>query len=106
LIKLKSSGLLSILTFSEKRKDILFLLQENPRTLSDIKDYFDVRSPEILPRLKEMEAANMIVRRDGMYYLTSLGRVSAIYYKPFLDTLTAIEANEDFWRDHDLISIP
>ncbi len=103
---MKSSGLLSILTFSEKRKDILFLLQESPKTLSDIKDYFDVRSPEILPRLKEMETANMIVRQDGMYHLTSLGRVSAIYYKPFLDTLTAIEANEDFWRDHDLIAIP
>ena len=103
---MKSSGLLSILTFSEKRKDILFLLQENPRTLSEIKDYFDVRSPEILPRLKEMEAANMIVRQDGMYHLTSLGKVSAIYYKPFLDTLTAIETNEDFWRDHDLSAIP
>lgn len=103
---MKSSGLLSILTFSEKRKDILFLLQENPRTLSEIKDYFDVRSPEILPRLKEMEAANLIVRQEGMYRLTSLGKVSAIYYKPFLDTLTAIEANEEFWGDHDLAAIP
>ncbi|MDP4228598.1 MAG: ArsR family transcriptional regulator, partial [Bacteroidota bacterium] len=103
---MKSSGLLSILTFSEKRKDILFLLQENPRTLSEIKDYFDVKSPEILPRLKEMEAANMIIRQEGMYKLTSLGKVSAIYYKPFLDTLTAIETNEDFWRDHDLSAIP
>jgi predicted transcriptional regulator len=102
----KASGLLSILTFSEKRKDILFLLQENPRTLSEIKDYFDVKSPEILPRLKEMESANMIIRHEGMYQLTSLGKVSAIYYKPFLDTLTAIETNEDFWRDHDLSAIP
>jgi predicted transcriptional regulator len=102
----KSSGLLSILTFSEKRKDILFLLQENPRTLSEIKDYFDVRSPEILPRLKEMEAANLIIRQEGMYRLTSLGKVSALYYKPFLDTLTAIETNEDFWRDHDIAAIP
>ncbi|MGB4162052.1 MAG: winged helix-turn-helix domain-containing protein [Methanosarcina flavescens] len=103
---MKSSGLLSVLTFSEKRKEILFLLQENPRTLSEIKDYFDVRSPEILPRLKEMEAANLIVRQEGMYKLTSLGRVSATYYKPFLDTLTAIETNEEFWRDHDLTAIP
>jgi len=102
----KSTGLLSILTFSEKRKDILFQLQEGPKSLSDIKDYFDVRSPEILPRLKEMETANMIVRQDGMYHLTPLGRVSAIFYKPFLDTLTAIEANEDFWREHDLVAIP
>ena len=90
---MKSSGLLSILTFSEKRKDILFLLEESPKTLSEIKDYFDVKSPEIIPRLKEMEAANIIIRQDGLYRLTSLGKVSAIYFKPFLDTLTAIEAN-------------
>lgn len=106
MIEVKSSGLLSILTFSEKRKDILFLLQENPRTLSEIKDYFDVRSPEILPRLKEMEDANLIIRQEGMYRLTPLGKVSAIYYKPLLDTLTAIETNEIFWRDHDLSAIP
>ncbi len=104
--KVKSNGLLSILTFSDKRKDILFLLQDSPRTLSDIKDYFDVKSPEILPRLKEMEAANLIIRQEGMYHLTSLGKVSAIYYKPFLDTLSAIEINEDFWKDHDLSVIP
>ena len=104
--KVKSNGLLSILTFSDKRKDILFLLQDSPRTLSDIKDYFDVKSPEILPRLKEMEAANLITRQEGMYHLTSLGKVATIYYKPFLDTLSAIEINEDFWKDHDLSVIP
>ncbi len=38
--------------------------------------------------------------------LTSLGKVAAIYYRPFLDTLTAIETNEDFWRNHDLDAIP
>lgn len=103
---MKASGLLSILTFSEKRKDILFLLQENPRTLSEIKDYFDVRSPEILPRLKEMEGAHLIIRQEGMYRLTPLGKVSAIHYRPLLDTLTAIEANEIFWGDHDLAAVP
>jgi predicted transcriptional regulator len=103
---MKSSGLLSILTFSEKRKDILFLLRESPKTLSEIKDYFDVKSPEIIPRLREMEEANMIIRQDGMYRLTYLGKVSAVYYKPFLDTLTAIETNNDFWSNHDVDAIP
>ncbi len=106
VIEVKSSGLLSVLTFSEKRKGILFLLRENPKTLSDIRDYFGVRSPEILPRLKEMEAANLISRHDGIYRLTALGEVAATHYKPFLDTLTAIEVNEDFWREHDLVAIP
>jgi len=103
---MKSTGLLSILTFSEKRKDILFQLEESPKTLTEIKDYFHVKSPEILPRLKEMEEANMIVKPDGMYRLTSLGKVAAVYYRPFLDTLMSIEANEDFWRNHDLDAIP
>ena len=103
---MKSEGLLSILTYSEKRRDILFLLEESPRTLSEIKDYFSVRSPEILPRLKEMEEANLILKQEGLYLLSSLGKVSARHYKPFLDTLTAIEANDDFWRNHDLDTIP
>jgi len=103
---MKSSGLLSILTFSEKRKDILFLLEESPKTLSEIKYYFDVKSPEIIPRLREMEEVNMIIRQDGMYRLTSLGKVLIVYYKPFLDTLTAIEINKDFWSKHDFEAIP
>ena len=103
---MKSSALLSILTFSEKRKDILFLLRDSPKTLSEIKDYFDVKSPEIIPRLREMEEVNMIIKQDGMYQLTSLGKVSIIHYKPFLDTLAAIETNKDFWSKHDYDVIP
>jgi predicted transcriptional regulator len=102
----KSDGLLSVLTFSERRKYILFLLEEGPKTLSEIKDYFNLKSPEILPRLKEMEEANMILKQEGVYQLSSIGKVSALYYKPFLDTLASIEANEDFWRKHDLDAIP
>ena len=103
---MKLEGLLSILTYSERRKDILFLLEEGPKTLSEIRDYFNVKSPEILPRLKEMEDANMILKLEGLYQLSSLGKVSVIHYKPFLDTLAAIEANEDFWRNHDHDAIP
>jgi predicted transcriptional regulator len=103
---MKAPGLLSLLTASEKRKDILLLLDEKPRTLSDIKDYFDVRSPEILPRLKEMEAAKMIIKQDGLYSLSPLGQIAAMHYKPFLDTLEAIEQNEQFWSGHDISAIP
>lgn len=102
----RCDDLLSLLTFSDKRRDVLFLLQEKPRTLSDIKEYFDVKSPEILPRLKELEVENLIIKQDGTYSLTSLGKVLALHYKPFLDTITAIEANKDFWNDHDISAIP
>ena len=102
---MKSEGLLSVLTYSEKRKDILFLLEESPKTLSEIKDYFNVKSPAILPRLKELEDANMILKQEGLYQLSSLGKVSFIHYKSFLDTLAAIEVNDDFWINQRLFII-
>jgi predicted transcriptional regulator len=102
----KSEGLLSALTFSEKRKEILFLLEESPKTLSEIKTYFNLTSTEVLHRLREMENVNMILKQEELYQLSSMGKIAALHYKPFLDTLASIEANEDFWRNHDLEKIP
>ncbi|MBN2111058.1 MAG: winged helix-turn-helix domain-containing protein [Methanosarcinaceae archaeon] len=103
---MKSKGLLSILTFSEKRKDILFLLAEKPRNLSEIKDHFNVSSPEIFPRLKEMENSNLIFKDDKIYSITPIGRAILKHYRPFLDMLSSIEKNETFWKEHMLDDIP
>ncbi|MDW7731587.1 MAG: winged helix-turn-helix domain-containing protein [Methanolobus sp.] len=106
MITVISKGLLSILTYSEKRKDILFLLAEGPHTLSDIKDYFNVSSPEIFPRLKEMEHSNLISKDDKIYSITPIGKAILKHYRPFLDMLSTIEKNETFWKDHMLDDIP
>lgn len=104
---IKRDTLLSILTFSEKRKDILFFLQESPKTLSKIKDFVGVKkTSEIMPRIKELKEANMIEVLDGKYQLTPFAEAALVDYKPFLDTLTAIETNESFWKDHDTSGIP
>ncbi|NPE31754.1 winged helix-turn-helix domain-containing protein [Methanococcoides sp. SA1] len=103
---MKSSGLLSVLTFSEKRKDLLFFIEEEPRTLSQIREYFKVSSPEISPRIKEMVASNLIFKDDKKYYITPIGRVASKYLKPLIKTLDAIERNEDFWKEHLLDGIP
>ncbi|WP_406655906.1 winged helix-turn-helix domain-containing protein [Methanolobus sp. ZRKC2] len=94
------------MTYSEKRKDILFLLAEEPRNLSDIKEYFDVSSPEIFPRLKEMENSNLISKDDKVYSITPIGRAILKHYTPFLDILSTIEKNETFWKEHMLDDIP
>lgn len=64
---MKSKGLLDIITFSEYRKIILFLLQNNPMSLSDIKDYFKVSTPEIQPHLKKLEEAYIITKDNNIY---------------------------------------
>jgi predicted transcriptional regulator len=102
----KSKGLLSVLTFSEKRKGILFLLEKSPKTLSEIKDHFHVSSPEISPRVKEMQAANLIFKNEKAYYITPIGRAILEHYRPLLDILASIEKHDSFWKEHSLDDIP
>jgi len=105
---MKSKGMLSLLTFSEKRRDLLLYLLEQPSLLSDIRKKFDVSSPEIAPRIREMESANLIYKDHSTkkYTLTTTGKIIARSFKPFYDVITLIEKNEDFWNDHDLAGIP
>ncbi|WP_340820095.1 winged helix-turn-helix domain-containing protein [Methanolobus sp. WCC4] len=97
---------MSLLTYSEKRKDILFLLEERTCTLSDIKDHFNVSSPEISPRIKEMLSYNLIERTDKNYRITPIGRAIITHFRPFLDILETIEKNEEFWKHHYLDDLP
>lgn len=102
----KSNGLLGILTMSEYRKNILFLLMDRPWSLSEIKDHFDVESPEIIPRLNEMVKSRVITKQNGLYSITPFGKALAKKYKPLLDTIQAIETNSAFWNEHDISPIP
>lgn len=71
----RSKRIFNIFTLSEKKRDILFLLDESPKTLSELKDYFKVKSTGILTHLKLMEDINLITRyyemdcSDDMYRL-------------------------------------
>lgn len=102
----KGTGFLSLLTYSGYRKDVLFLLLERQRTLTEIKDYFNVKSPEICPRLSELEDSGLIIKTDGAYELTPFGEVLTKQLKPLLDSIQAMESNKDFWDRHDVSTIP
>jgi len=93
---------------SEKRKDVLFYLHyEGPKTLTEIKDQFNVSSPDILPRLREMEKFNLITRDEkSVYHITQTGSILAGKYKPLLDTIQVFEGHDGFWNTHDLTPIP
>jgi len=103
---MKSRGILSVLTFSEKREAILFLLLKEPKTLPEIKSYLNVSSPEILPRIKEMETRNLICKDGKHYVLTPIGNVVVRFFQPLINTLHVIEENEDFWKKHMVEAIP
>jgi len=103
---MKGKGLLSLITYSEKRKDLLFLIDEKPRTLFEIKEFFNVKTPEIYPRIKELLEADLIQKTNNEYYLTPIGKVILKYYTPLVEILNVFEETSDFWTDHDTNAIP
>ncbi len=103
---MKAKGLLSLLAFSEKRKGILFMLQEEPRTLKEIREHFRVSSPEILPQIRKLERDNLIFQTSKKYFLTEVGEVITKSFEQLFKTLNLFESNMDFWKEHSISGIP
>lgn len=103
---MKARGLLSLITFSEKRREILLLLQDGPKTLDEIKDYFKATTPEILPRIKELENNDLIYQEGKKYFLTEIGEVITKSFARFFKTLEIFERDMKFWKDHQISGIP
>lgn len=103
---MRNIGLLIFILSSEKRRDTLLLLLDRSMTVSELKDHFDVKAPEIIPRLKELESKNLAYREGDKYHLTQLGEVAAKKIKPLIDAFRVIDANGKFFIEHDLSPIP
>jgi len=103
---MKSKGILDLIVFSEYRKTLLFLLQDNPMNLSEIKDFFGVTTPEIQPHLKKLEEAHIITKDNNNYILTPVGNLLANELNPALDTIQTLDNNLEFFGGHDLSGIP
>ncbi|MEM2925774.1 MAG: winged helix-turn-helix domain-containing protein [Methanocellales archaeon] len=82
------------------------LLQEGPKTLSEIKSRLRVTSSGMLPQIRKLERRNLIKQVGKEYMLTELGGVITFYLAPLIKTLKVIEDNEEFWVTHDLTAIP
>jgi len=102
----KSTGLLSLLAFSEIRKQIILLLYQKPKTLAEIKERFDLTSPVVIPELRKMEEKNLIHKENDKYHLTEMGEAITERFLELYRTLRIFEENERFWKEHDLSGIP
>jgi predicted transcriptional regulator len=97
---------MDIVTLSGIRKELLLYLDESPHNLSEIRDRFDITSPEVSPRIKELMEHKLVKLEDKKYHLTSLGKTIVLNFRPFADTIDLFNQYPDFWGEHDLSSIP
>lgn len=102
----KAKGLLSLLAFSEIRKEIILLIHQKPRTLTELKEHLELTSPVVIPELKKIEEKNLIHKEKEKYHLTEEGEAITEHFLRLYKTLRIFEENESFWKEHDLSGIP
>jgi predicted transcriptional regulator len=98
--------LLSVVTTSDKRKNLLLLLQSGPRTMDEIRRILKVTTTGMLPQIKILSSHGLVRKVNGSYTLTEMGGVIAADLDRLLGTLAVFEGEKDFWKVHDLGGIP
>ncbi|HEY3362206.1 MAG TPA: winged helix-turn-helix domain-containing protein [Methanosarcina sp.] len=100
-------SLIDLAFLSEKRKDVLLLLEEGPKTGDEIKTALNVNSTSIMPQIKKLKEGRLIVQDDrSTYKLSEIGEIVVEKMEPLLNTVRVFEENYDYWTNHDFTAIP
>lgn len=100
-------SLIDLAFLSEKRKDVLLLLEEGPKTGDEIKTALNVNSTSIMPQIKKLKEGRLIVQDEkSAYRLSDMGEIVVEKMEPLLDTVRVFEENYDYWTNHDFTAIP
>jgi predicted transcriptional regulator len=98
--------LLCTICYSEKRKNLLMLLKDGPRTWEEIKHSLRVTSTGMLPQIKILEDEKLVYRQGKQYFLTELGQLVAHFLEPLNRTLSVLEKEKKFWQEHNINALP
>lgn len=97
--------LIDVVFRSQKRRDLLLLLGEEPRTMEEIKILLDVSPTAILPQIKRLTDSNLVIQKNGSYELTDMGDQVFKKVQSLVNVLTLLE-RDNYWIEHDLNGIP
>lgn len=101
-----SDSQLKFIMSSYKRREILLLVTGKPMTLTELKNHFAVTSPELIPRLKELMALNLIAKTNSTYHITLKGNIFVRNLQSLLSTIEVVEHLQNFLQEHDTTPIP
>lgn len=99
-------GLTELVLRSERRKEILLLLKDGPRSMDQILEHFSIDSVSILPQIKKLKDRNLILQKNRTYELSMIGKTIVDRMLPLLNTLEVLEDNFDYWSKRRLEGIP
>jgi predicted transcriptional regulator len=100
------SDLLSIISASDKRRNLLILLTSGPKEWDEIKKILKVTSTGMLPQVKILEEEGLIERDGRKFSLTPMGCILATHMEPLIRTMDVFDKNRKFWHTHNINVIP
>lgn len=98
--------LLDVIFASERRKNVLLMLQDGPKEMELILEKLRTTRQALLPQMRILKDHNLIYQFDDAYGLKNTGKLLVNKMKPFLGTLETLEENSNYLITHKLDSIP
>ena len=99
-------SLLDVIFASEKRKNVLLLLQDGPKEMEYLLQSLNTSRQALLPQTKTLEDHYLIQHERDTYELTYIGKPIINEIAPAIGTVDILSNNIDYWGTHDLHFIP
>ena len=103
---MKDESISDVLFFSEKRRQILLYLLENPKTIDEIKTHLNSKSSPIMVQIRILIRNYLIHEKNGLFSLTPLGIYTVKEMKGVLDMFTVFDAAPEYWANADFSALP
>ncbi|WP_342304353.1 winged helix-turn-helix domain-containing protein [Methanolobus sp. ZRKC5] len=98
--------MIDVIFASEKRKNMLLLLQDGPKEMKTILKSLKTTRTALLPQVKILRNHFLVTQSGDVYELTTMGKVVVDETKPFLETIDALDQNEEYLASHNIDCIP
>ncbi|TGC06998.1 helix-turn-helix transcriptional regulator [Methanolobus halotolerans] len=98
--------LLDVIFASEKRKNVLLMLQDGSKKMQLILEKLNTTRQSLLPQIRILEEHHLVTQLDDSYKLTTIGELMVDEMKPLLDTVKTFNMDIDYWGTRDLSFIP
>jgi predicted transcriptional regulator len=98
--------LLDVIFASDKRKNVLLLLQDAPQEMGSLLKSLKTTRQALLPQVRILEEHYLVDHYEDTYELTAIGKLIVDEMKPLMDTITVFDSNLDYWGTRKLDFLP
>jgi predicted transcriptional regulator len=98
--------LIDVVFMSEKRKEVLLLLQDGAKEMEIIHKTLDTTRQALLPQIKILEEHHLVFHDRDTYKLTTIGKLIVNEMSPLIDTVEVFDVDIDYWGTRSLDFIP